>query len=319
MTSATTDTVAGFRRLLGHFEALSSVSHRVTRALTIDGVRYERWLIRGAYGDIPAYALFPEFASPTAPALLALHSHDRQFDVGKSGVVGLVGDPEFALGLIAARLGFVVLAPDLPGFEDNRPKLSERKANYALQGEGYERLLATNALLHGSTLQARISSDLFACVSALVGDLRIDRRRVFAAGHSFGGQEAVWTTLLDERVAGCLSSCGFSLVRLIVERQISHNLALYVPGLLPDFDFDEVTAALADRPCYVIATEGDAIYPVDGVRLIDERAKRHQGGALANFLYIPGPHAFVPEAVANGLRWLLAAVPSPAAAVTPDV
>lgn len=308
----TLEAAARFRRLLGPIDTVPTASHRVTRAFTIDGVRYERWILNGAHGEIPAYALFPESASTPAPALLALHSHDRQFDIGKSGVVGLVGDPEVALGVIAARLGFAVLAPDLPGFEDNRPRLSDRKANYSLQGEAYERLLAMNALLAGRTLQARISSDLFACVSALSGDSRVDPRRVFAAGHSFGGQESVWATLLDERVAGCLSSCGFSLVRLIVERQISHNMALYVPGLLPALDFDEVAAAISGRPFYVIAAEADAIYPVEGVRLVHERLMSRRGDQRAEFRYIPGPHAFSPEAVVHGLRWLLAALPLPA-------
>lgn len=260
----------------------------------------------GAHGDIPAYALFPKDASQMSPALLALHSHDRQYEIGKSGVVGLLGDPAHALGVLAARLGFVVLAPDLPGFEENRPSLAERKKNFALQGEHYERQLAMNALLWGATLQGRIASDLSACVSALAADRRVAQHRIFAAGHSFGGQEAMWTTRLDKRIAGCLSSCGFSLARLIAERHIPHNMALYVPGLLPDLDFDAVGAALVSRPFYAIAAEEDAIYPVDGVRMVEAQVVRKR--SVTNnyrFLYTPDPHAFSPDHITDGLRWLL--------------
>jgi len=263
-------------------------------------------MIRGGFGEIPAYALFPEGATGTGPALLALHSHDRQFDVGKSAVVGLLGDPAVALGRLATSLGFIVLAPDLPGFEEHRPPLAERKKSYALQGEGYERLLAMNALVCGRTLQGRITSDLLACVSALLADSRVDRARVFAAGHSFGGQEAIWATLLDDRIAGCLSSCGFSLVRLIVERNISHNMALYVPGLLPGLDFDEVVAALVHRGFYAVGAEQDAVYPVEGVRAVESRVRSEPGGALnAIFEYVPGPHAFSAREFTRGLGWLL--------------
>lgn len=304
----TGNTAASFRSRLGPISAAGSSIARMTRVFTIDGIRHERWLIPGAMGDIPAYILCSEDASAPRPGLLALHSHDRQFDVGKSGVVGLHGDPTQALGRIAADLGFVVLAPDLPGFEDHRPPLADRKKSYSLQGEGYERLLAMNALLWGGTLQGRITSDLHACVSTLAADPRADPLRVFAAGHSFGGQEAIWTTLLDERVAGCLSSCGFSLVSMIAARNISHNLALYVPGLLPDLDFDMVVSAIAERPLFAIAAEDDAIYPVDGVRHVEARVGQVLGSrSRAQFHYLPGSHAFSTRAVTQALRSLIEA------------
>jgi len=300
-------TAVAFRQLLGPIDTVAPSAPKVTRTFVIDGVRYERLLISGALGDIPAYSLCLDGPTERRPGLLALHSHDRQFDVGKSAVAGLYGDPSHALGLIAARLGFVVLAPDFPGFEDHRPSLSERKRNYALQGEGYERLMAMNALLWGRTLQGRIASDLHACVSVLSADPRVDPSRIFAAGHSFGGQEAIWTTVIDDRISGCLSSCGFSLVRLIAERNISHNMALYVPGLLPHLDFDEVLLGLGSRPFYAIAAEADAIYPVDGVRAAEARSQAAGRSASQNrFQYLEGPHAFATMAVRQGLEWLTA-------------
>ena len=89
-------------------------------------------------------------------------------------------------------------------------------------------------------------------------------------------------------------------------------MALYVPGLVPGLDFDEVAAALAlaGRPFYVIAAEGDAIYPVEGVRLVEEKVRRgHTAVAESCFQFIPGPHAFATETVRAGLQWLLSLEP----------
>ena len=89
-------------------------------------------------------------------------------------------------------------------------------------------------------------------------------------------------------------------------------MALYVPGLLPDLDFDEVAAALDGRQLYVIAAEGDAIYPVEGVRLVERRVKAAGSAALGScFHFIPGPHAFATERVVDGLRWLLSSREAP--------
>lgn len=298
-------TAEAFCKKLGGVAVAPHAEAQVASAFSLGGIRYERLNISGAHGEIPAYALYPESATGPCPGLLALHSHDRQFDVGKSGAVGLIGDPMAAIGLLAAQMGFAVIVPDLPGFEDNRPTLAERKANYAFQGENYERLLTMNALVEGRTLQARISSDLLACVSVLAADPRVDSNRLFAAGHSFGGQEAIWAALLDERLKGCLSSCGFSLVRTIVERSISHNMALYVPGLLPDLDFDSVLRALCEKRVCLIAAEDDRIYPVDGVRSIETRLKQSEGlSRSVTFRYAEGPHAFRRDLIGEGLAWL---------------
>jgi dienelactone hydrolase len=274
----------------------------------VDGVRCERWRIRGPRDDILAWFLLAADAPQPAPAVLALHPHGRQYEVGKSLVAGLVGDPSRAYGLAAARAGFGVLAPDLPGFEDRRPPLAARKANYALQGEAYERLLAMHSLLQGSTLQGWILADLAACIDVLSVEPRVDGARLGAFGHSFGGQEVLFSMLLDDRIRAGVCSCGFSLVRLLVERSISHNLALYLPGMLPDLDFDAIVPALAPRPLFVAAGRRDAIWPVDGVTAIELRARAAWDAAGAAdrlcFRYSDGGHDLPADVRTAALAWL---------------
>lgn len=287
------------------------------RRFVIDGIAYERWQVAGPAGSIPCYFMIAEGASSPRPALLALHPHGRQFETGKSLVAGLVGDGSRAYGLAAARAGFAVLCPDMPGFEDRRPPLRARKSNYALQGEAYERMLAMEALVQGSTLQARILADLQACLGALALDPRADASRIAAAGQSFGGQEALFLMLLDDRIRAAIVSCGFSLVRLLIERSISHNLALYLPAMLPGLDFDTILPALAPRPLTIIAGLRDAIFPVEGVqKAVDEAGRAYEeagAGSALRVRYFDGPHDLPPEELAAALDWLGETLAGPAA------
>jgi len=289
----------------------------VDRRFAIDGIAYERWQVPGPSGPIPCYFMIAEGADAPRPAMLAIHPHGRQFEAGKSLVAGLIGDGSRAYGLAAARAGFAVLAPDTPAFEDRRPPLRARKSNYALQGEAYERTLAMEALVRGSTLQARILADLQACLSTLALDPRADASRIAAMGQSFGGQETLFLMLLDDRVRAGICSCGFSLVRLLVERSISHNLALYLPAMLPDLDFDTILPALAPRPLTIVAGLRDLILPVEGVQKAVERAAAAYDAAGAKdslrVRYFDGPHDLPAEELASALAWLGTTLRGPAA------
>ncbi len=306
-----------FRRLLGRPPGRpAAAAPAVERRFSWEGVVVEKWRFAGAREEIPAYFLAREDLAAPAPGVLALHPHGRQFELGKSLVAGLAGEPSRAYGLAAARAGFAALIPDLPGFEERRPPLAERKASHSLQGEAYERLLAMQALLEGATLQGWIQADVSWCLDVLLADARVDPGRVGVLGQSFGGQEAVLSLLLEPRLAAGVSSCGFSLVRLLVERRLLHNMALYVPGLLPDLDFDELVPAIAPRPLLVIAGREDPIFPVEGVREIEARARQawsaRGAGDRLRFHYLDGGHDLPAPALQEALRWLgqaLAAFP----------
>jgi dienelactone hydrolase len=285
-----------------------AVPPRVERRFQIDDIEYEKWRWDGARDALVAWFLRRAGVVTPAPAILAVHPHGRQFEIAKSMVAGLVGEPSRAYGLAAARAGFAVLAPDLPGFEERRPPLAERKRSYALQGEHYERLLAFSALVQGETLQGWILADLAAAVDVLAIDPRVDASRIGVLGQSLGGQEAVFSMLYDERLRAGVASCGLSRLRLLVDRRISHNAALYVPGLLPDLDFETLVPALAPRPLCIIAGERDLIYPVDGVRAVEAAARAAYGaaGAAAHLRchYFDGGHDLPGDALDAALAWL---------------
>ena len=87
----------------------------------VDCGAYVRQIVEYAVEEaerVKSFVLLPKNASGTAPAVIAHHQHAGQFDLGKSEVVGLAGDPEQAYGAELAERGYVVIAPDALAFEE---------------------------------------------------------------------------------------------------------------------------------------------------------------------------------------------------------
>src|SRR5437773_1356900 len=85
------------------------------------------------------------------PAVVCLHQHAGQFELGKSEPAGLAGNPEQHYALALARRGYVTLVPDQLCFEERRDD--------RLEGNLYERFEFTRRVSYGSSLQAKYTSD----------------------------------------------------------------------------------------------------------------------------------------------------------------
>jgi dienelactone hydrolase len=152
--------------------------------------------------------------------------------------------------------------------------------------------------------------DLGRAVDYLIGRWEVDGRRIGCLGHSLGGQEALFLSALDRRIAVGVSSCGFSSYRAIFGAAINHNFAAYVPGLACGGDLERVLALAAPRPFLVLAGCEDPIFPLAGVRAT-VRGARHayeQARDRLRLRVFPGGHGFsapMREAAAAWLdRWL---------------
>jgi dienelactone hydrolase len=217
---------------------------------------------------IKAWLLVPKGAvpKPGRSAILAIHQHAGQYDLGKSEPAGLKGSSMHHYGLDLCRRGYVVLCPDQLCFEDRRPPPDTNRP--MLRGGGYEQYEFTRRILLGSCLQTKYLHDLTCALDLLASLPGVNPERLGVIGHSLGGQEALWLTWYDSRVRAAASSCGFSLVSTILRDCINHNLALYVPSLLTSCDLDALLAGIAPRPFLLTAGEGDPIFPIDGVRAL---------------------------------------------------
>jgi len=263
---------------------------------------------------VPAWLLTPQGKVPPAgwPALLAVHQHAGQYDLGKGEPAGVAGDPMYHYGRELCRRGYVVLCPDLLAFEERRPTGADRGAHSALEGAEYERFEFTRHLLAGSCLQTKYLHDLTRAVDLLVSLPFVNRARLGVIGHSLGGLQALWLAWYDARITVAISSCGFGLLRTLVRDGINHGFATYVPGLLTVCDLDVLAAAVAPRAFLVTAGERDPLFPVDGVRTIMAAAQRHYTamGVSERFeaILFPSGHSFPEEvrkqAYAFVDRWL---------------
>lgn len=275
---------------------------RVETEESLDGIT--RSLIRLQLDEnewVEAYLLKPHVSGrEKLPAMLAIHQHGGDFTLGKSEPAGLSTNATFHYGIDLAKRGFVVLCPDLLGFEERTPPEWKRKEGSAPDGFWYERFEAMRFLLQGSTLQAKYLAELSRALDYLSSLDFVDSARIGVIGHSMGGQEAVWLSWYDKRVAACACSCGIALLSAILRDQINHNMALYVPGMLEIGDIDLLTRAIAPRPLFISYGARDPIFPVDSVRQIVEVTEGHYAemGAAERFqsLEFPGEHGF-PEHV----------------------
>ncbi len=128
---------------------------------------------------VTAYLLIPKNLQEKTPGILALHQHNMQYDLGKSEVVGLNGNPEQAYAHELAQRGYVVLAPDSIGFEERRLTIFKEPASA-------ERYLAMDELLCGRSLLAKILYDNFRSLGILSDLDEVDSERIGCVGHSMG-------------------------------------------------------------------------------------------------------------------------------------
>jgi dienelactone hydrolase len=258
----------------------------------------------------PAWLLSPKGSAPLGgwPALLAIHQHAGQYDLGKSEPAGIAGDPMYSYGRDLCRRGYVVLCPDLLCFEERRPPKEAPQGRNVLDDAGYERFEFTKRILMGSCLQTKYLHDLSCALDLLTSLPDVNRARIGVIGHSLGGQESLWLMWYDARVSAAVSSCGFGLLRTLVRDRINHNFAAYVPGILEVCDMDALVADLAPRAFLLTAGETDPLFPVDGVRSVVEHAQRAyiQKGVPERFqaILFPAGHSFPDEIKAQAYAFL---------------
>ena len=111
-------TRAILRDLLGPVAPSGPLDSVVHEEVICDG--YVRRLVsyNVPSGRASAFVCVPDNLTAPVPVVFCHHQHHGQFDLGKSEVCGLRGDPDQAYAEELAQRGFITISPDAIGFEE---------------------------------------------------------------------------------------------------------------------------------------------------------------------------------------------------------
>jgi dienelactone hydrolase len=261
---------------------------------------YTRSLIRYPAPDgeeIKAFLLQPD--GPSNGAVLALHQHNSQWEMGKGEIAGLAGDPLQAFGPVLALRGITVLAPDAVGFESRMKKASgdttlaptlDRSHGSPESWVQYYNHMA-HRLVRGDLLMRKILEDCTAALSVLQEQAKITR--IGAIGHSFGGALALFLAALDTRVAYACSSGAVCSFKHKLSMGIPLEMSLVIPGFAEKYDFDDLLRCIVPREILVVSATEDP-HSADADRVVKTAFKDFAAKECPSHLQhlrVPGGHA----------------------------
>jgi dienelactone hydrolase len=289
---------------------------RIISSTKEDGFRRDLVQYHSRDGDeIQAFLFVPN--GRVRGAVLALHQHKSQWEIGKSEVAGLVGDPLQAFGPALARQGITVLAPDSVGFESRM-----KTANGGLSGgislaprlerpygtaEGW--LQYYNQMAHrlvvGDLLIRKVLEDCADALSAL--QTFSGSSRLGVVGHSFGGIAALFLAALDTRVDFACTSGAVCSLRQKLASGTGLEFSLVIPGFLQRFDTVDVLRCVAPRKIFVVSSESDP-QTADAIEVVANARsafqERHCDHHLLH-LRVPGAHALDRQRADAMVEWML--------------
>jgi len=233
-----------------------------TRVVEQKPVHYDGFSIqpvaveRGRSWWITAHLYIPDGIEQPAPGVMHLHGHSyggKSTDFYARRCRGL------------ARRGFVVLFVDFPEADER-------------EGTGHALWYPTMANL---PLQRIMVEDNSAALTYLASLPYVDEARIGATGSSGGGNQTMFFSVIDERVA---TAAPTNAPCMISEHAASGSGAYChceaIPGLVgAGVEYHDLLAAIAPRPLCVFAGIRDPLFPIIGARRAVEEAS-HAYAAL---------------------------------------
>ncbi|MEQ7125748.1 dienelactone hydrolase family protein [Actinopolymorpha sp. B11F2] len=226
-----------------------------------------------------AFVCIPDGLTGPAPVVFCHHQHARQFDLGKSEVCGLHGDPDQAYAAELAQRGFVAIAADAIGFEDRNWDNGQNVTWFEL----------TSRLVLGRTLLADCLQEISLAIDYAASLPEGDSSRVGFIGHSYGARAAIWAPAWDDRITVSVSNCGCIPYRDSFARDAGFQAEFVVPGFAADYDVEDVLALASQCEFLLIAAEDDKWSR--GAKQIESRL-HSRGTDNVHVKVVPGGHEF---------------------------
>jgi dienelactone hydrolase len=221
----------------------------------------------------------PDGATRRVPVIFCHHQHAGRFDLGKSEVVGLRGDPDQAYAAELAKRGYLTIAPDAIGFEDR---------NWA-NGSNVGWFELSSRLVVGRTLLADLLQEVSLAIDYATSLPGADPSGVGFIGHSYGGRMAMWAPAWDQRIRASVSNCGCIPYRDSFARDAGFQADFVVPGFASAYDVEDVLAA-AITCRYLLIAGADDVWSRGAADIGDELARRGRNHVTVRIR--PGGHEF---------------------------
>ena len=225
--------------------------------------------------DLKADFYYPEGTPGKWPVVIWLHPYSYSTGYSRN-----------ARNMVAAlvKRGFAVAAFDQIGFGARVEHAREFYKRYP----------------HWSLL-GKMVSDTRALVDAVSALEQVDPSRVYLAGWALGAKVALFTAALDRRVAAAASVAGFTPLRTDTAEKGTEGLRHYshLHGMVPRFgfyigkeaelplDYDDLLAAIAPRPVYVLAPTLDRYATAADVQRVARAARNVTLDAAVDFNRFP--------------------------------
>lgn len=270
------------RRLLGPVATPPALNLSIDGETSEDGYRRRKVSYDVPAGRAFAFICLPERTGP-APLVFCHHQHAGDFELGKSEVVGLRGDPDLAYAAEVARRGYVTISTDAIGFEER---------NWA-DGANTTWFELSTRLVAGRTLLADCLQEISIAIDLAVALPEVDPTRVGFIGHSYGGRAAIWAPLWDDRISASVSNCGCISYPASLSQDTGLQAEFVVPGILGVADVEDVLAATPHCATLVIARDEDR-WSRGAADLREALVARGADHVVVTIE--PGGHVFPPDA-----------------------
>ncbi len=308
----------------------------------------ERWTADGVDGEVVSWSvgfgprtetwvLRPAGVTGPLPGVVALHDHSGYKYHGKEKIADgprgtepdvragrerAYGGRAFANEL--ARRGFTVLVPDVFLWGSRRfpldvmpPSITElaestegtEAERYNAAARSHEDLVAKYCALLGTTVPGIIAAEDRVAARYLQSrpDVRADA--IGCVGLSGGGARAALLQATCDSIRAVVVAGMMSTYAPLLDHNVaSHTWMLFPPGWSRHGDWPDIAACRAPSPLMVQYLEGDALFPLAGMRAAHARLAQHYraAGDADGYkgLFYPGPHRFDTEAQEAAFAWL---------------
>jgi dienelactone hydrolase len=237
------------RNLVGEFPSGVSLDVKILEKIDCDSYVREKIEYSTEKNErVRAYVCVPKNINGKLPAVFCHHQHAGQFELGKSEVVGLAGDPDQAYAKELAEKGYLTFSPDAIAFEERNWSGKSGQTEY------YE---LTTRLVKGTTLMAKVLHDVSVGLDYLTSRGDVDVSKIGFIGHSYGGRMALWVPAFDKRIKVSVSNCGCIPYKLSMGREAGIQMEFCIPGIAKKNDIDDVIKQFNNCSLLISATTDD--------------------------------------------------------------